>query len=87
VLQLRVGIGEPCNELDAVDVEETAAAVTISARVRRSSGGCVDMFDVEDVEVELDEPLGARELRGCAPQGEDVIRDGPREIDCLRVDE
>ncbi len=70
-LQLRVASGPPpCDLFERVEVQETAEAVTINAFIRHAPSSCGDLpLNWHEAAVELDEPLGARQLLGCAPEG------------------
>ena len=86
-LKLTVAVGLPCNRLQAVQVEETASAVTLSATVRRSDESCDSMFVSKEVAVTLDRPLGDRALLGCvAPSGDDAVRLDIANPECRQVD-
>ena len=69
VIPISVRLGSSsCNRLERVTTTETDEDVTIVATVRRvegGSGGCTDDVGAEAVDVVLERPLGARELRGC----------------------
>ena len=53
-----------------VEISEDDDRVRITARVRcTSSDDCPAADSVRDVVVELQEPLGDRELTGCSPRG------------------
>ena len=57
-----------CNRIDSVEVDETEGTVSITAKVRRSSGGdggCTADMSAVAVAVDLNEPLGQRRLDGC----------------------
>jgi hypothetical protein len=69
VIPISVRLGSSsCNRLERVATTETDEDVTIVATVRRiggGGGGCTDDLAGEAVDVELERPLGDRELRGC----------------------
>ena len=69
-LQLDVAVGNSCDSFERVDVEETEDAVTIRSYSRQTldGGGCDDLMLHEQLSVELEEPLGDRDLLGCAPE-------------------
>ncbi len=63
--------GSTCIDFDRVEVEEGDDVVEVAAYVRRAVGEpCSEDFGWRDVVVELDAPLGDRDLVGCA--GEEV---------------
>jgi hypothetical protein len=71
-----------CRPFADIDVDESEDAVQIIARVETSSeDDCPATSDTRLVVVELDEPLGDRELTGCEPRnsaaGPDVEDPGP----------
>jgi hypothetical protein len=70
VLELRVAVGSSsCNEFSGVEVREREDEVRITARLDTSGGpDCTSDDTVHDVDVELDEPLGDRDLTGCQPR-------------------
>jgi hypothetical protein len=60
---------EACRPYVGVEIREDDDVVRITARVRRSSGDdCPAADDVRQVVVELEAPLGDRELTGCRPR-------------------
>jgi hypothetical protein len=66
-----------CNNLDQVVVDETDDVVNVSATLRVSGdNGCTADLNSEEVTVELESPLGRRELRGCRPPDPEVRSDG-----------
>jgi hypothetical protein len=69
-LKLDVAVGNSCDSFERVDVEETEDVVTIRSYSRQTldGGGCDDLLIHEQVSVELEEPLGNRDLLGCAPE-------------------
>lgn len=69
-LKLDIAVGNSCDAFERVDVEETEDAVTIRSYSRQTlgGGGCEDLLIHEQVSVELEEPLGDRDLLGCAPE-------------------
>jgi len=58
--------GSTCTDDDGIEVEEGAESVEIRAYVLRTRGQCSEDFGVRQVTVDLEEPLGGRELVGCA---------------------
>lgn len=58
--------GSTCIDVDEVEVDESAEAVEVRAFVQRTRGACSEDFGVRPTTVELEEPLGDRELVGCA---------------------
>lgn len=72
ILVLRVAVGGNCEEFERLDVVETEEAVTISATIRHSTPGpnsaCDEYLAWHEATVELSQPLGDRELLGCAPE-------------------
>ncbi|MFF2267396.1 hypothetical protein ACFVTZ_03970 [Cellulosimicrobium cellulans] len=65
---IRVAYGPACEQFGGVDVEEDAERVKITVRlvIQDPGGGaaCSDVGVSEEVDVELDQPLGDRELTG-----------------------
>ena len=82
-----------CNRFDHIDIEERGDAVSISAVVEQRSDRpfetvCTGDLRVEAVTVTLEEPLGVRELLGCAPGPEPVqnfFGDVRRGDDCAEI--
>jgi len=75
--------GSSCVDYDRVEVAATPDDVTVAAYVRWSGPGCSEDFRWEEVPVELDEPLGERDLTGCT--GEEITVTGwnlDPETDC-----
>lgn len=58
--------GSTCIDVDEVEVDESTEAVEVRAFVQRTRGACSEDFGVRPTTVELEEPLGDRELVGCA---------------------
>ncbi|MEV7962724.1 hypothetical protein [Oerskovia paurometabola] len=58
--------GSTCIDVDEVEVDESAETVEVRAFVQRTRGACSEDFGVRPTTVALDEPLGDRELVGCA---------------------
>jgi hypothetical protein len=76
-LEVMVSAGNTCTEYDRVEVDETADSVHLRAFVRRTGDtGCADLLHMEQVTVELKQPLGDRALLGCAD--EDIAVGGLR---------
>ncbi|MBE7701967.1 hypothetical protein H9623_16875 [Oerskovia sp. Sa1BUA8] len=70
---LEIGVsagGSTCTDDDGIEVAETDGTVEVRAYVLRTAGACSEDLGVREVTVELDEPLGGRDLVGCA--GRDV---------------
>lgn len=64
--------GSTCMDYEKVDVDEGGEVVEIGAYLRVDKNSpCSEDFRVEEVTVELAEPLGDRNLVGCA--GPDVV--------------
>ena len=55
-------VGSECQSYDRVDVDEDSERVVITVRETVLARGCSDVGVSYDVRVELDEPLGDREL-------------------------
>lgn len=66
-LELAVFAGNrTCLDFDRVEVvSEDASHVEVHGLVEYDGGGCTDDWDAATVTVELEEPLGDRELVGC----------------------
>ena len=66
--ELKVRIAYPrgdrtCYDLERIEKQETATTVVLEViRRERARSSCVDIYTQEEIEVELDEPLGSREL-------------------------
>jgi hypothetical protein len=78
-------IGEygDCDQFISAEVDERAAGVTVTVRMRHASGTCTMRLNVGAVTVRLDRPLGGRVVRdgGYGQQVALVDRDlrtGPR---------
>lgn len=72
-LEVMVNTGNTCTEYDRVDVDETADQVHLRAFVRDTGdSGCGDVLQVEQMTVELAQPLGGRRLSGCADESIEV---------------
>lgn len=93
-LSIVVAVGSgSCNRFERVEVEETPEDVTITAVVGDKivnpfGGGCTDDLNVESVDVTLAEPLGDRELLGCAPGADgmqNLFGDVRQGDDCAEV--
>ncbi|MEX0683021.1 MAG: hypothetical protein WD904_10045 [Dehalococcoidia bacterium] len=67
-LELSVAVGGSCESFHGINVIETAESVSIEALVRHEvgEGVCLTYLAVPRKTVELDAPLGDRELVGCA---------------------
>lgn len=67
-MPLRVEYGPACEQLESVDVEEDAERVKITVRLVSQElddgSACSDVGTLQEVDVELDQPLGDRELTG-----------------------
>jgi len=65
---IRVEYGPACEQLEGVDVEEDAERVKITVRLVSQElddgSACSDVGTLQEVDVELDQPLGDRELTG-----------------------
>jgi hypothetical protein len=65
---IRIEYGPACEHLDGIDVEEDSERVEITVRIvfqePDQDSACSDVGVSREVEVELDEPLGDRELTG-----------------------
>jgi hypothetical protein len=87
VLELRVAVGSSsCNEFAGVDVREREDEVRIIARLDRTGGpDCTSDDSVHDVDVELAEPVGDRELTGCHPRNSVNRRFDSGGPDCTAV--
>ena len=65
-ITVRVG-SSSCHRYEGVTTIETDESVTITAEVSRSdSRDCTADLQAQQVDVQLDRPLGDRELKGCA---------------------
>ncbi|MBD7950834.1 hypothetical protein [Oerskovia rustica] len=58
--------GSTCIDVDEVEVDESTGTVEVRAFVQRTRGACSEDFGVRPTTVALEEPLGDRELVGCA---------------------
>jgi hypothetical protein len=85
VLFLEVAIGDSCQSLDRIDVDESPGVVNISAYVANDGSNCEDILQIEHHEIELDQPLADRELRGCDPPGPEYFARPPIHPDCRTV--
>lgn len=83
-LELEVALGLPCNELGDIAVLESSGDVLIQVAVEVATEECDAMFVTETTTVELSQPLGERELVGCAPTDEATIRFGSEPADGCR---
>ena len=74
-----------CNSFDRVDVEESDSAVDVQVLVRfNGAEACTADMRMQAITVELENPLGIRELTGCQP-----IETTPGVVDpegCLRIE-
>ena len=63
------GIASDCERAGPVEVDETPDAVTINAHklVTTEQKACTEELQLYEETLELDAPLGDRELRGCMP--------------------
>lgn len=61
------GVASGCSRFEGWEVEESGEAVEINARLwqQRAPSDCTDEGVVEVLQVDLDQPLGDRELVGC----------------------
>jgi hypothetical protein len=78
-LELTVWVGSSsCNKFDSVVTTESASDVTIIARLRvdATAGGCTSDLTRTVVGVDLEAPLGDRELLGCRPANAVVRSEG-----------
>lgn len=75
--------GSSCTDFEEVDVVERDDEVVVHAFVQHRDGDCTSDYSVEPVVVELDAPLGARRLVGCAAP-DDGLRAPDRRVDPLR---
>ena len=57
-----------CDTLLPVTVDETADRVTITATAREKNVTCIAMGVATPESVQLEQPLGARQLQGCQPE-------------------
>lgn len=72
-LEVTVNAGNTCTEYDRVEVDETDDRVHLRAFVRDTGdSGCGDLLQLEQVTVELTQPLGDRRLLGCADEAIEV---------------
>ncbi|MFF3066034.1 hypothetical protein ACFVQ3_15925 [Oerskovia sp. NPDC057915] len=58
--------GSTCIDVDEVEVDESTETVEVRAFVRRTAGACSEDFGVRLTTLALEEPLGDRDLVGCA---------------------
>ncbi len=57
-----------CDSFDRIEVQESDSAVDVQVLVKSNgNAACTDDLRMEDITVDLDEPLGVRELTGCQP--------------------
>jgi hypothetical protein len=92
LLDLRVAVGSSsCDTFDRIAISESADTVTLHAYVRTQfewGGSCTDDFVIrDDVIVQLQAPLGDRELIGCdghVPTTE-VFANTQGGVDCRRL--
>lgn len=66
-LHIRVAVGNGCNSIDSVKVDEFEDFVRVTAysRFDEEGGGCDDLLKIDPYEVHLQMPLGNRRLEGC----------------------
>jgi hypothetical protein len=86
VLNVQIAVGNSCMQLDRVNVHESPDVVNVSAYVvTKGSEACNDILQIERRRIELDEPLGDRELVGCDPPGEHYYARAPELQVCRSV--
>ena len=57
-----------CDSFDLIEVQESDSAVDVQVLVKSNgNAGCTADMRMQAITVDLDEPLGVRELTGCAP--------------------
>jgi len=57
-----------CDSFDRIEVQESDSAVDVQVLVKSNgNAGCTADMRMQAITVELDEPLGVRELTGCKP--------------------
>lgn len=70
-LEIRVAVGNGCNSIDSVKVDEFSDFVRVTAYSRFNdpgpNGGCDDLLKIDPYTVHIKEPLGNRRLEGCDP--------------------
>lgn len=64
--------GSSCTSFREWRVSESESRVTIEAIVERAEGGCTDDLVTEAGVVQLEAPLGQRQLAGCRPGSADA---------------
>jgi hypothetical protein len=67
-LKIQVAVGNGCNSIDSVKVDEFDDFVRVTAYSRYDeppNGGCDDLLKIDPYEVHLQEPVGDRRLEGC----------------------
>lgn len=87
-LELVVAVGGTCDSLTGIEVTETETEVAIAAIVRHQrliGEGCATPMFTENVEVDLEAPLGSRELTGCLIGHEFRRRDGSLRESCSEI--
>jgi hypothetical protein len=80
-LEVGIAVGNSCDSFERIEVTETETSVTVQTFSRKDNSrqGCDDILLHHEETVELDEPLGDRELLGCAPEEIWYI---DHEVDC-----
>lgn len=62
-----IGSGS-CDSFDRIEVQESGSAVDVQVLVKSNgNAACTDDLRMQTITVDLDEPLGVRELTGCQP--------------------
>ena len=70
-VRVEYGLPNPCEEVEGLDVDESATEVAVTLRISDDGGDCIDSIKFESRIIELERPLGQRRVldRGCIESG------------------